>query len=163
MIINRLIANNLIAIVIHLCICLIFLLPIALFIHPGHLWTEAGIERMGLIGVFTQLSIIGVYTIIIFLLYVWAGRKFLIESYEPEHILTDIFSVMSVTCIMVLAERIIAANLDNDLSMFSLLLTPNALISGTISFFFHFELGSVHIVLSLLPFLALFMGLRARN
>jgi len=123
----------------------------------GPLWSAARIERWEISDIVFHLGLISFCTVIPLVLYVLLGKKLLIKT---GNIKTDIFSTLSIILIMALAEFITSANLDNRLSMFSLLLTPILLLGETIIFFSQIEAKIVYLALSIFPFLALLAGIR---
>ena len=154
------IINNLMVIVVHVCICLVFLLPVAFMGGTGHLWTESMLEQRTTCDTAFRFIELTFLTVISFPLYFLAGRKFLGKA---DTIFTNMLSVVSIIFVVILSTVIAFANQENNLNMFMLLQTPNVLANETIAFFLRVDPKVVHLASSILPFLALLAGIQTQS
>ena len=146
--------NNLIAMSIHVCICLLLILP------AGFIWFF-GVWRKNMTSkdfVFNW-AIIGIYTSFIVLLYFFLGRQYLCNT---QNILTNCLSVTLIPVVITMAILISLANLANRLYMLGLLGTPIYPISETISYFLRIKLKYAYALMSTLPSLLLCLGMATK-
>ena len=144
--------NNLFAIIMHWMLCAVFLIPV------GFTW-RFGIWRVGENMIIFNLVLVGIFTAIAFFLYFVVGRKLL----DPTHnSLTNLLSVAIVPCVISIAVIIAWSNTET-LGMLSLLAFPIHPIGETISFFLPLGQPRGHIIASLLPAIAMWLGLTTKK
>ncbi|MCL1790041.1 MAG: hypothetical protein FWG40_01570 [Peptococcaceae bacterium] len=135
-----LLKNNLIAIAIHLCLCVVLLYPLTFLLR-----TE---------GVVAVLSVTA-YTIFVVLVYFISGKTILSNAGNS---LIDILSVI------VLAMLIIVITFTlYDSALEYIIRVPFYPIGVTISYFLHTKEMYVYLVMSLLPSLIMWIGLSSRR
>ena len=138
-----LIVNNFISIAIHIVLSLICIFPFV-YIYTG------GIERVINIGLASVI-----YTITIFLLYFWAGKKYLCDTHS---ILFNSLSVVFLAIIIFMAILIA-----NNTPLHSLIL-PFEILGTMIHQLLRIPYGAkeekyVYLVMSILPSLTMLIGL----
>jgi len=152
---KNIIKNNLIAIAIHACVCIAVLLPTGIVMgQAGPLWSDSVYSGSTV----TQWLFIVGTTIIAIFLYFFAGRKFLANT---GHLLTNALSVIAIPLLMLMVTVI--GFYFPSLFILGLLFTPIVLISETISFFLRIELKYAYMIMSILPTLAVWLGLVAKR
>ena len=145
---NLIVKNNLIAIAIHACICLVFIIPI------GYIWRWDGVWH----GTWSSMSVIfnwlaiGVYTFIALLLYFGSGKQFLCNTYNMQK---NVFSVMALVIIVVILFTY-------DSGMWPLKL-PFYPIAETISYFLQIEEKYAFLIMSILPSLTMLAGMMTKR
>ena len=147
-----LIANNLIAIVIHAYMCLIVLFPVS-YLWGGTIWFDSML-KWGLRVIIITFLEIGVITIGALLLYFLAGRKFLRNTHNA---LTNSFSVM-VLAIIIMVTAFIAYD-----GIGELILMPFYPLGETISYFLQIEGKYVSLIIALLPSLTMLAGMMIKR
>jgi len=146
---KTLLANNLFAILVHICMCVILFLPIG-YIWGLGVWDNS--RNMALKDFVYNCLAIGICTIVTLSLYFLAGRKFLSNvNNVPTHFL----SVLAIGIIIAVA----ALTVYKSGSFWVLLVTPIYPISETISYFFRIELKYAYLLMSLLPSLTMWAGM----
>jgi len=141
------IKNNLIAIVIHICVCFILLLPV------GYVM-EMGFSRITLVWIS-----IGVCTFIAILLYLWAGGKYLSTAHSQ---MTNILSVLMIGIIILVVTY---TAFDSGFERF--LRLPFYPLGSTLLYFFDMsyntiggeERKNVFLLMSFFPSLTMWIGM----
>ena len=134
----KLLRNNLIAIVVHVLICFICLIPLV------SMWVNVSSNVRGYLAT-------GIYTLVVFPLYFFAGRLFL---YNTNNILTNTFSVIMLFIIIMLTTFIAYDSIYE-----RVLKAPVYLLGELISQFFHVKQKYVFIGMAILPSLAMWLGM----
>jgi len=141
---SALITNNIVAIAVHVCMCIAFIFPL-LFLYGAGSWGD------DILVWFT----VGIYTIVALFLYFFAGKSLLGNT---QNILINVFSVIGLPVIL-LAPMFVAS----DIRWESLLTMPVYPIGGAISFFFQIEEKYCYLAISFLPSLAMLAGLMTKR
>ena len=155
---KMLITNNLIAVAIHVCICLVLIIPLGLLIGPGHLWSESTLELLPLWHIAKRLIAIGIYTAVAIILYFWAGRKFLTNT---DNMLTSILSVIALTIVIILATFAAEGSFGNRLRyhLLAMLTIPIGPIGATVAHFLRIDNLYSYLIMSIMPSLAMWVGM----
>ncbi|MCL2549941.1 MAG: hypothetical protein FWE78_03275 [Methanimicrococcus sp.] len=143
------ILNNLIAVVIHICMCFFFLIHAFILYEIGS-WSYE---------IFIWVAM-GIYTLFALLLYFWAGKLFLSNT---RIVMTNIFSVIGLIILLIYN----AYNWNDPYSLDALTL-PFLSLFEIISFIFQIPSGAmerkyIHFALAPLPSLTMLAGLIAKQ
>jgi len=148
---KKILKNNLIAVAAYVCAFIISIIAYLLMWHFGVWW--GAIEMRDII---YGIATVSFHTIVIFSLIFCAGRKFLKNT---DNTLANIFSVIAIPVIIIVALFISAAWPDRARANIGLLLLPIMPISETIWHFSHISLEGVFLIMSPLPPLAMWAGM----
>jgi len=146
-----LLKNNLIAIVIHICMCFVFLYPSG-FISWMSVWGSGALETKDI--VIMSLIVIG-YTIIIFLVYFHLGKRFLIST-------NNIYSnALSVAVLLIIILMITFSAYDEIAEQ--LIRIPFYPLGETIAFALKTGEKNTLLVISILPSFTMWVGLNKKG
>ena len=139
--------NNLIAITVHFCLCVILLYPVN-FMWWGSVWVDRKIEikEMAINGL-----IIAFYTIIVLFLYFLSGKKFLSSTNNMSS------NAFSVTVLFIILAIITLIAFDGTAER--LLRIPYYPLGGTIAYFFQIKEKYAYLIMSVLPSLIMWIGM----
>ena len=152
---NLIVKNNLIAIAIHICICLVFFIPVGYIWWWGDVWFDL-VWDWGLMSVIFNWLAIGIFTIVSLFLYLGLGRKFLCRTNNMK---TNIFSV--IVLVIILAVAVLIAY-DSNIWQ-PLLKLPFYPLGETISYFLQIKKQFVFLILSFLPSLMMLAGMMTKR
>lgn len=156
--VEKVIINNLIALVIHAAISIVLWLPTA-FIWQWGVWNH----RIKSYSLIENWVLIGIFTMITFSIYFWLGRKYLSNT---NRTLTNVFSVAVVPVVISLVAFIgwlSPYNPSFGMFMLGILISPIHPISETISFYFGMERIGGHMIMSFLPSIAMLRGMTTKR
>lgn len=149
---KSIIKNNLIAVAIHICMCIILILPIG-FIWFYGVWGN----NMELNRVIINWLLIGACTTVILFLYFWTGRKFLTNTGQS---LTNVLSVIAVLILIIIGVFIsLYLDASNRWHIMWMLMTPISPLGETLSHFARIELKYADMLMSILLPLAMWIGM----
>ncbi|MCL2800703.1 MAG: hypothetical protein FWD28_02975 [Treponema sp.] len=144
------IKNNIIAIFVHVCVCIVFLYPVN-FMWWGSVW---GNEKLDIRVIIINSIFILVYTIIIFSLYFFAGKIFLRGT-------NNIFkNIASVIVLFIILLVITLTKYDEVIER--LLRIPYYPLGGTISSFLHIKEKYGYLIMSIFPSFIMWMGIKKK-
>jgi len=148
--------NNLIAIAIYICVCIV-LLPLNVA-WEGAIWHDL-IWEWGSRGIVFNWTAILVHTIVSLFLCFWAGKKFLRNTNNIGlNAISAVFLVIIIaTIIFIFFDEPSPSRLEG------LLVVPIYPISETISYFFHIKLKYCYLAISLLPSIAMWLGIVSKK
>jgi len=155
---KRIVKNNLIALSVHVGICLVLILPIGIIFFYG-VWHDSIWGWWPLRDIVSQWLYVGVTTMAALILYFWAGRKYLVNTHKPT---TNVLSVAVLPGVIMLAGFVALSN-PGRIGMLGLLATPIYPVSETLSYFL--PIGRIHgyMIMSVLPPLAMWLGLATKR
>ena len=148
-------SNNKRAIFIHVVMCIIVFLPI-LSIWKIDVWWNT----MSRSDIIDNWIIIVIFSLIVFFIYFWLGRRFLVNT---ENILANLFSVASVPIIVALILILVVLDFEETMSLLVLLTFPVYPLSETVLFYCHIEKQYSHMIMSLLSPLAMWLGIVSKG
>jgi len=160
--IKNIIKNNLIALTIHIGICVVFFFPGVFLglVFWGESWT--------LFNMFL-CCLVGIYTLFVLVLYLWAGKKFLSNTHNT---LTNVLSVIALVIIFVIDSVYIwnDSHIWNDLLSWYCFMAnaPFYPLLTTVSFILQIPYGAaegiyIYLILAPLPSLLMLAGLTVKQ
>lgn len=156
---TQIIKNNLVVIAIHIVTCLALLYPVG-FTFLGQVQYNVRPDFFSSRGFEIRLLLIGVITIVVLALYFLIGRKLLIDTNNQQ---ANIFSVLPLAILIAATIFIAYNNLLDRLAVLGILVIPIIPISETASHFLRIESKYMYMIMSILPSLALWMGMTTKR
>jgi len=147
-----LLTNNLTAMAIHLCTCVV-LLPFG-FIWENSVWDDLLLDR-GLKSIALNVLIVGIHTLILLCAYFRIGKKYINSTHNA---LLDILSVVLITVILTV---VVLAFYQKPLA--GIVVIPIYPLSETISFFCGINLKYCYLIMSIVPSLVMWAGIVSKK
>ena len=145
--IKTIVINNLIAIAIHVLICLILLIPIGYTL------------RIGFVNEIITDLVTCFCIIIMLVLYYRAGRMYLIAT---ENILSNVFSVVSIIILLILIVPLLNKNTNTE-PYFEVLATPIAPIVELLFEIFHLKKMHIYWGVLFIPSFSMWVGMMCKK
>jgi len=151
---KNIVSNNLIAIFTHISVCFILWIPTA-FIWRYSVWgygMSQGAIRINFI-------LVGIFISITFILCFWLGRKRLLNTGKTFANIVSVAMVPIIVSLVIFASYSRPSYFDIFVALLIASIHP---ISETLSFYFNLERASGYAIMSVLPSIAMWLGLMTK-